>query len=179
MSIEKIRARVISSIWQAIAQSGVDLSTIPQEQQDKLVNKICDTVMVTMDSILDEGAPSNPAEAETEPDEFGEQVLWQGRPFLSLVESYVVTNERVKIITGLVSRHVENFELIRVQDIDYKQGMTERMLKIGDITIQGADPSEPKIVLRNIPKPEEVYETLRRAWLDSRKRHGLQFREFM
>lgn len=179
MSIEKIRAQLISSIWQAIAQSGVDLSAVPQEEQDKLVNKICDTVMLTMDSILEEDARSKPVETEMEEDEFGEQVLWQGRPFLSLVESYVVTNERLKIITGLVSRHVENFELIRVQDIDFKQGMTERMLNIGDITIRGHDASEPVIVLRNVPKPEEVYETLRRAWLEARKRHGLQFREFM
>lgn len=177
MAIEKIRAQVISSIWQAIAQSGVDLSAVPQEAQDKLVNKICDTVMLTMDSILDENAGPKPAEAET--DEFGEQVVWRGRPFLSLVESYVVTNERVKVITGLVSRHVENFELIRVQDIDFKQGITERMLNIGDITIRGHDPSDPVMVLRNVPKPEDVYETLRRAWLEARKRHGLQFREFM
>jgi hypothetical protein len=34
-------------------------------------------------------------------------------------------------------------------------------------------------VLRNVRDPEQVYEILRRAWLDSRKRHGLEFREFM
>jgi hypothetical protein len=74
---------------------------------------------------------------------------------------------------------VENFELIRMQDIDFKQNMGERMLGFGDIYIRGQDPSNPAVVLRNVPKPEEVYEILRRAWLEARKRHGLQFREYM
>ena len=87
--------------------------------------------------------------------------------FLSLVEHYVLTSERIKIIRGMVSRGVENFELIRMQDIDLKQGISERVMGIGDIIIRGQDPSSPEVVLRNISKPEEVYETLRRAWLDA------------
>lgn len=177
MSIDKIRAQVISSIWQAIAQSGVDLSTVPQDQQEKLVGKVADSVMVTMDSILDENSKEKPEVQEL--DSTDERMLWEGRPFLSLVESYQLTTERLKIITGLVSRHVENFELIRIQDIDLKQGMSERILNIGDITIRGHDASDPVVVLRNVSKPEGVYETLRKAWLEARKRHGLQFREFM
>jgi len=177
MSIEKQRAQVVGSIWQAIAQSGVDLSSVPQDQQEKLVGKIADGVMVTMDAILGEEVPSTTAEDEV--DELDERVLWKGRPFLSLVESYTITSERLKITTGLASRHVENFELIRIQDIDFKQGMGERMMGIGDITVRGHDPSSPDIVLRNVSKPEEVYEIMRRAWLEARKRHGLQFREYM
>jgi len=177
MSIDKLRAQVISSIWQAIAQSGVDLSSVSQDQQEKLVGKIADGVMVTMDSIMEEEMPLTTTEDEV--DELDERVLWKGRPFLSLVENYTITSERLKIITGLVSRHVENFELIRIQDIDFKQGMGERMIGIGDITIRGHDPSNPDIVLRNVSKPEEVYEIMRKAWLDARKRHGLQFREYM
>lgn len=177
MTIEASRARVIGSIWQAIAQSGVDLSAIPKDQQEKLVGKIADNVLLTIDSILGEEMPL--VVQEDEVDENAERVLWKGRPFLSLVENYTITTERLKITTGLVSRRVENFELIRVQDIDFKQGLTERMLGIGDIHVRGHDPSNPEIVLRNVPNPEEVYEIVRRAWLEARKRHGLQFREFM
>ena len=49
----------------------------------------------------------------------------------------------------------------------------------GDIFIKGQDASNPEVILRNVAKPEEVYEVLRKAWLEARKRHGLQFREFM
>jgi hypothetical protein len=177
MAIEKARAEVISSIWQAIAQSSVDLSAIPQEEQEKLVGNIADNVLVTMNTYLDEVPEAQPAiEVDAEQ---GEKALWQGRPFLSVVESYMITSERVKVIKGLVSRDVENFELIRIQDLDLSQGMSDRVLGIGDITIRGQDPSKPIIILRNVSKPEEVYELLRRAWLEARKRYGLQFREYM
>jgi len=179
MSIEKARAQVIGSIWQAIAQSGVDLSSITQDQQEKLVSKIADGLLVTVDALLEEAVPQIQDTPAEEVDELDERVLWKGRPFLSLVENYTITTERLKIITGLVSRHVENFELIRVQDIDFKQGMGERMLGFGDIHIHGQDPSNPEVVLRNVPEPEKVYEVIRRAWLEARKRHGLQFREYM
>lgn len=176
MSIEQSRSRITASIWQSIAQSGVDLSAVPQDQQQKLVAAITDSVLVTMDTLLDEVSQETP---EPEEDELGEKILWRGRPFLSLVETYTLTSERIKIVRGLVSRDVENFELIRVQDIDLKQNVGERMLGIGDIVIRGQDASRPVVILRNISKPEEIYETLRRAWLEARKRHGLQFREYM
>ena len=178
MDLNKIRAQLISSVWQAIAQSGVDLSAIPTESQEKLVGKIADNMMIAMDNILGDEFPEE-AEATSEEDTGEEKILWQGRPFLSLVERYTVTSERLKITRGMVGRKVENFELIRVQDIDYKQSMGERLVNLGDITIRGQDPSDPEVVLRNIPNPEEVYETLRKAWLEARKRHGLQFREYM
>jgi hypothetical protein len=189
MTIEKIRAQLVSSIWQATAQSGVDLSSISSQDQEKLVREIADRVMVTMNEVLNEVVKTDPPlpgaqgaadMARQEPiDEHAEEILWEDRPFLSLVEKYVLTNERIKIVHGILSRQVENFELIRVQDIDFKQNVSERVLKIGDIFIRGHDPSTPVITLRNVRDPDKVYETLRRAWIEARKRHGLQFREYM
>ncbi len=175
MSVEKTRAQVVGSVWQAFAKSGVDLSGISQEDQTKLVNKIAEHVLVSVNDLLDDLQPA----AEKSTMEGSETILWEGRPFLSLVEKYVLTNERLKIVHGMISRDVENYELVRMQDIDLSQNISERMMGIGDITIRGADSSDPQVVLRNIPKPEEVYEIMRRAWLDARKKHGLQFREYM
>jgi hypothetical protein len=176
VTIEQTRAKVIASIWQAIAQSEVNLSSIPQTEQDKLVSKVADTLLITLNDMLDE-IPANMS-VETE-DEADEKTLWKGRPFLSLVETYLLTTDRVKIVKGLLSRDIENFELIRVQDIDLSQGVSERIFGVGDITLRGQDASKPTIVLRNVANPEEVYETIRKAWLEARKRHGLQFREYM
>ena len=179
MSIEKTRAQITASIWQAFAQSEIDLSAIPKEDQEKLAAALADSLLSTFDDLLETAqGPPAPLPAAP-PDEHDEEVLWEGRPFLSLVEKYVITNERVKIIKGMVSRDIENFELIRIQDIDVKQNLSERVLRIGDITIRGADASAEEIVLRTVRDPEGVYETMRRAWLEARKRHGLQFREYM
>jgi hypothetical protein len=153
----------------------VDLSSVAQEQRDEMVNQIADNVLVILNDLMDQ----EKALPAVELDEADERILWQGRPFLSLVESYVLTNERLKIVHGLLSRDIENFELIRVQDIDVSLNVSDRILGIGDIVIKGADPSSPEVVIRNIKDPQEVYEILRRAWLEARKKHGLQFREFM
>lgn len=177
MAIDKARAQIISHVWQALAQSGVDLSTVPQDQQEKLVSKIADQILVAVDSMLDEAA-EGPEEIEPTPGVV-EETLWKGRPFLSLVEYYLITSERLRVVSGFLSRNIENYELVRIQDIDFKQGVHERMMGIGDITIRGHDPSHEKIVLRNVRDPEQVYELLRKAWLEARKRHGLQFREYM
>jgi hypothetical protein len=176
MSIEQTRAKVVASVWQAIAQSKVDLASIPQAEQEKLVNKIADTLIVTMNDLLDEVPTTELLGPEVDADE---RILWKGRPFLSLVETYVLTSERLKIVKGLLSRDIENFELIRVQDIDISQAVSDRLFGVGDITLRGQDASKPTIVLRNVSNPEEVYETIRKAWLDARKRYGLQFREYM
>jgi hypothetical protein len=175
MTINETHSNIVASIWRAIAQSKADLSSVPQEQRDEMVNQIADNVLITMNDLLDQEKGVLPVEL----DDTDEQVLWQGRPFLSLVESYVLTNERLKIVKGLLSRDIENFELIRIQDIDLSLNVSDRILGVGDIVIKGADPSNPEVILRNINDPQDVYEILRRAWLEARKKHGLQFREFM
>jgi hypothetical protein len=175
MTIKETHSQIVASIWQAIAQSKVDLSGVPKEQQDEMVSKIADHVMITMNDLLDQDRDELPVEL----DDADEKILWQGRPFLSLVESYVLTNERLKIVKGLLSRDIENFELIRIQDIDLSLNVSDRILGVGDILIKGADPSSPEVMIRNIKDPQDVYEILRRAWLAARKKHGLQFREFM
>jgi hypothetical protein len=175
MTIKETHSQVVASIWRGIAQSKVDLSSVAQEQRDEMVNQIADNVLVILNDLMDQ----EKALPAVELDEADETILWQGRPFLSLVESYVLTNERLKIVHGLLSRDIENFELIRVQDIDVSLNVSDRILGIGDIVIKGADPSSPEVVIRNIKDPQEVYEILRRAWLEARKKHGLQFREFM
>jgi hypothetical protein len=179
MSIEKSQAQIKSSLWKAIAQSGVSLSSISPEDQTKLVDHLTEGVLETVNELLDVAAAPMKEASKAVPLSEEEVVLWQGRPFLSLVELYTLTSERIKIVHGLIGKDIENFELIRVQDLAVKQSVGERMMGLGDITITGADPTTPMVVLRNIPQPNDVYETLRKAWLAARKKYGLVFREEM
>jgi hypothetical protein len=57
MKIDQIRAQVVANIWQSIAQSGVDISTVPKDQQEKLVSSIADSLMFTVNNLLDEPPP--------------------------------------------------------------------------------------------------------------------------
>ncbi|MEN6572101.1 MAG: PH domain-containing protein [Anaerolineaceae bacterium] len=179
MSLDQYRSRINGSVWKGLAQSGVDLSQFPSEKQNQLVDAVTNQVLLAVNDMLDDlpGAPGVKAAAANPSDE--ETVLWHGRPFLSLVESYTLTSERIKVSTGLLGKDLENYELIRIQDLDVSQHLSERMLNLGDIHITGADPSTPQLVLRNIPDPKAVFEILRKAWLAARRKYGLLFREEM
>ncbi|GIK43675.1 MAG: hypothetical protein BroJett011_75080 [Chloroflexota bacterium] len=182
MSLPEMRAKVKASIWQAVAQSGVNLAGVPQADMDRLVGAITDGVLKEMDDFLGQ-ATSQPAGVSKGPvdegDDEGETVLWEGRPFLSLSVHYQITSERVRITEGMLGKDREDIELVRVQDIDVSQGLSERMLGIGDLHIRSHDPSYPSAVLNNISNPTEVHEILRRAVLKARKKYNVSFREQM
>jgi uncharacterized membrane protein YdbT with pleckstrin-like domain len=91
----------------------------------------------------------------------------------------VLTNDRIRLFNGVVGRRVENVELIRLQDIDYHQGVSERLFGIGDIYLRSVDASDPLVTLRNVHDPEAVTSAIRKAWLDARKRRGVVYRDIV
>lgn len=180
MTVEQTKTRITARIWQSIAQSGVAVDSIPQSQLETLVGAISDGVLLAVDEALDEaGMPSRQSAQADVALGSEEQVLWEGRPFLSLVDTYRITSERVRITSGMLNKDREDIELIRVQDIDHSQNLGERALNIGDIVIRSADPSQPETVLRNVTDPVQVHEILRRAMLDARKRFRYSVQEEM
>ena len=185
MGLEQYRDRVRARVVQSVRQSGVNLSVLSGEEQERLLQALVDGMLLEIDAVLDDVAPDVAAQGAamsgpaTTPGTHEEQVLWQGRPFLSLTENYVLTTDRIRIFRGLLSKSSENIELVRLQDVDYRQHMGERMLNIGDVMLHSADASDPVAILRNIADPEKVQEIIRRAWLDARRRYGVVFREEM
>jgi hypothetical protein len=179
MSIEETRERVRSRVWQSIASSGVSVNAIPKEQLDTLVNAIVDGVLVAVDQEFDQAGLPAQQDANVAPLNDEEKVLWEGRPFLSLTTHYQITTERVRARYGLLGRDLDDIELIRIQDLDRTQGISERVLDLGDIQILSADPSRPKLTLRNVAEPDKVHEILRRAMLEARKKFRYSVQEEM
>lgn len=190
MSINETHAKIKANVWQTIAQSEeIDISGIDKSKLSDLVDLIIDEAMEEIDAQMDqplaafeEGEASEVIETAVSTDilENGkEDILWQGRPFLSMVQSYTITDERIRITSGFFGKSTENIELVRIQDVDYRQTFSDRMIQVGDIAIKSQNPSRPHITLRNIKDPEKVYEILRRAILHARKRHGFTYREEM
>lgn len=186
--IEKAHAGITARVWQGIAQSGVDTSAIPREELESLVGAITDSVLVGIDEMLGEMRPARPAaqaasDDEAEEEQTGEgaveRTLWEGRPFLSLVEHYELTTERIRITSGLLSKERNDIELFRVQDINHTQHLTERMVNIGDITLILTDNEEENVVLRNVSDPDAVHELIRSAVMDARGRNKVRFHEEM
>jgi len=186
MSALEIQARVKGRVWQAIAQSGTAFAAIPQEEMAKFVDTLADSILQEVDDVLttDTGnasatTPLAVPESAESVETHTEEVLWEGRPFLSITTHYTITTERVRIVRGLLSKDREDIELVRIQDIDQTQGLGERLVNVGDISIHAHDPSHPNVVLDNVANVQEVHEILRKAVLASRKRNNFHYREQM
>lgn len=175
-TITEAEARIKSRVWQEIAQSGLDTSGLDKETLNSLVELVTDAALLEVDNMLNESLD----EEEAAPDDSGdERALWQGRPFLSATAYYTITNERVKIRSGLLGKTYEYIDLIRIQDLKHSQSFGERLLKIGDVTIYSHDANQPEFVLRNVKNPDNVYEILHRAIKQARKEKGLGYQEEM
>jgi hypothetical protein len=176
---ERIKARV----WQSIAQSDLELDTIDKVQLESLVNLVIEAAMLEINDQMDQSvAADDEAKNQFYPkadDDGGEVVLWEGKPFLSMSEHYVITNERLRIVRGLLGKERQDIELIRVQDIDHSQTLRERTFNLGDITIHSHDRDAPRVVLNNVRDPEQVHEILRKAVQNIRGKHKLTFQEEM
>ena len=188
MSLNETHARVKSRIWKEIAQAEIDISKLDKETVEALVDIATGAALTEMDDSLTKTLAEGRAAPETAVadmptqsilDDGKEDILWEGRPFLSLVMDYIITDERIRITEGLLGKARDNIELVRIQDMSYSQTFSERLLNLGDVTIRSHDASRPTIVLRNVKDPETVYEILRRAVLHARKKHGFTYREEM
>jgi hypothetical protein len=192
MSIEETRARLDRRIRQAIADSHITFTADQQAHLNEMIGQITDGMLVEFDAILGSMLRSGQfpvvATSTTAPAALGqatgstpvpeaEEVLWEGRPFLSLGTHYTVTNQRVRVITGLLGKDIDDIEIIRIQDVDHTQGITERVLNVGDIFLRSTDPSRPRVVLRNVTDPVGVHEIIRRAILEARRRYPFAFRQ--
>jgi hypothetical protein len=174
---EKIR----SKIWKAIAQSDIDLSALSSEEVEKLVDVATEAAILEIDEYMDRQTDDDMAATDHYYALGGDEetVLWKGRPLLSINVHYVITNERVRIVRGLLGKDREDIELIRIQDIDQNQTLRERALNVGDIIIRSHDSSTPLAVLNNVHDVQSVHEILRRAVINARKQNRMTFQEEM
>ncbi len=177
------QARLKARIWQSIAQSDLDLSCLEKVDLESLVDLLTSEAMIEMDEQLGESWTETKANEPLDIDQGingdEEEILWEGRPFLSVSQYYTITDQRIHMSEGMFGRSYQNIELIRIQDMDYNQSFSERMFNLGDIIIRSHDPNTPTFVLRNIKDPQSVHEILRRAVRAARKDQKLTFQEEM
>jgi membrane protein YdbS with pleckstrin-like domain len=74
---------------------------------------------------------------------------------------YTITNQRVMIEAGLLSKSVSEIDLRYIDDSNFYQSVMARLLGLGDVTIISSDKSTPMYVLRNIKDPRGVREIIR------------------
>ena len=193
MQQKDMRSAVTSQFYQSLAESGVEITAIPQAQLQAMVNALADGLIAGLAALDDDdaarsrgvgvglGTPAGMtvAAALSADDDADESLLWSGRPYISIGTRYELTSQRLRIIRGIFGRDFEEVELVRVRDTSVSQHLGERALDIGDVTVVSNDPQQPEITLRNIKDPVEVREIIRKATLAEKKRRNLAYREEM
>jgi uncharacterized membrane protein YdbT with pleckstrin-like domain len=91
-------------------------------------------------------------------------VLCLGLPFLGR-QRVRITNERIVIESGFWNKVRDDVEVFRIRDVVMKQNIWNRMFGIGDVVVKATEGRSEEIhVLRGVPDPLAVSETIRRAW---------------
>lgn len=73
---------------------------------------------------------------------------------------YTLTDSKVEIDQGLISKTTRNVPLRIIQDVTVSATMTQRMLGFGNVEIENANENDQKIVLKNINSPKKYAEIL-------------------
>lgn len=74
---------------------------------------------------------------------------------------YRLTTQRLFLYRGIITRTTDQMELIRVDDVRLRQGITDRIVNTGDVEIVGTDATDQSMVLEAISEPGRVTELLR------------------
>ncbi len=105
------------------------------------------------------------------------QIAWRNLRLRSI--EYVVTTQRVRIVSGLFSKNIEEIELFRVKDTMVQQGFTQRLFGLGTITVISGDARNPRLVLYGIPHAIDLRERLRQEEMSLRQRYGVREMDVM
>ncbi|RIK34857.1 MAG: hypothetical protein DCC55_32105 [Chloroflexi bacterium] len=184
MERNQVRQVITAQFHQSLAENRIQIESIPPNELQAIVNALADGVFAALAAVEDEaevpvasqgGEPAAAAAPPGTSDE--EQLLWRGRPYLSIGTIYELTTQRLRILRGIFGNTVEEIELVRVKDTRVKQHAGERMLDVGDITVISTDPSTPEKTLHNVRNPLEVRELIRKATMGEKQRRGMRYRE--
>jgi len=86
---------------------------------------------------------------------------------------YRLTTQRLFVQTGILSRVMDQIELVRVDDVRLRQGLIDRIVNTGDVEIISSDPTHENLWLDSIAEPMDVMEKLRANVRASRSRGTL------
>ncbi|MBO7257736.1 MAG: PH domain-containing protein [Alphaproteobacteria bacterium] len=91
--------------------------------------------------------------------------------FKRIFRAYVLTNQRLIVITGIFSKRVDEIELFRIVDSSTSQSLIDRWAGIGNIYVSSTDRTGD-ILMEKIPSPYLVRDSLRQNYTYARQKKG-------
>lgn len=84
---------------------------------------------------------------------------------LRVATVYTITNERLRIRRGLLSKHVQQTNIDRVQNVNTSQSPVQRLLQVGRVDFDTAGTDDSSFTFDGIADPESIV-----AYVDAAKR---------
>jgi uncharacterized membrane protein YdbT with pleckstrin-like domain len=80
-----------------------------------------------------------------------------------LQTTYTITDRRLTIDTGILSRELHETRLERVQNVNCRQSLPERLLMVGTVDFDTAGGSEYDFEFRGVASPRQIVRTVSQA----------------
>jgi uncharacterized membrane protein YdbT with pleckstrin-like domain len=77
--------------------------------------------------------------------------------------TYTITNRRLNIKRGIVSREIQETRLERVQNVNYRQSVFQRVVQIGDVDFDTAATDDYNFVFAGVADPGDVVHSVDQA----------------
>jgi uncharacterized membrane protein YdbT with pleckstrin-like domain len=77
--------------------------------------------------------------------------------------TYTITNRRLNIKRGIVSREVQETRLERVQNVNYRQSVYQRVMQIGDVDFDTAATDDYNFIFAGVADPSDVVHSVDQA----------------
>lgn len=86
---------------------------------------------------------------------------------LRMATVYTITNERLRIKRGLLSKNVQQTNINRVQNVDTAQSPLDRILRVGHVHFDTAGSDDSSFAFEGIADPESIVAAVDRAKSES------------
>ncbi|HWH43864.1 MAG TPA: PH domain-containing protein [Thermoleophilaceae bacterium] len=80
-----------------------------------------------------------------------------------IATTYTITNRRLHIRRGIISRRVQETRLDRVQNVNTNQSALQRLLRVGDVDFDTAGGDDFEFAFKGVANPEEVVHAVNEA----------------
>jgi membrane protein YdbS with pleckstrin-like domain len=80
-----------------------------------------------------------------------------------LATVYTISSQRLRIKRGIIARHVQQTDIDRVQNVNTKQSVLERLLQVGTVDFDTAGTGDSDFAFAGVENPEEVITAVDRA----------------
>ncbi len=87
--------------------------------------------------------------------------------------TYTITNRRLTIDVGLLSRDLRQTRLERVQNVNSRQTLLERILRVGTVDFDTAGEAGFDFSFRGVARPHEIVRTVDRALHELQRAQGV------